>query len=114
MENQQIITGETSDGYHTFNDLYEHRSELFCALLRILKDPYYSSDCWRSKLHYDGTMLDGYFIAGIGTTPGEIITYHLEMKYWKSLDTITTFHRAPEWDGHTSNDVLHRLTKIGQ
>ena len=28
-------TGETSDGYHTFNELYRYRTELFAALCNL-------------------------------------------------------------------------------
>jgi hypothetical protein len=52
-------------------------------------------------------MFDGWFIAGIKTSCGDI-TYHLPLKHWdlfqcKQLDV------APEWDGHISDDVIRRL-----
>ncbi len=48
----ETITGETSDGYHTFNELYEHRHWLFLCLLAGHAGIY---PMWMSKAHYDGS-----------------------------------------------------------
>ena len=63
--------GEMSDGYHTFDELYEHRNWLFLCLAAE-----YRWISWFSQLHEDGTSLDGWFIAGIEFTRGPI-TYHI-------------------------------------
>ena len=98
--------GEISDGYHTFNELYEHRHSLMCALM--VSHPTRS---WKSKLHDDGTMFDDFFIVGM-KLPGGDITYHLPERYWEYLDSIETLEKAPPWDGHTSGDVLTRLAQF--
>ena len=94
------------DKYHTMKELYEHRRGLFCALAR------YNLSAWKSRRHADGELCfggDGSFVAGLHlATTGELITYHLPERWWgrclaKELNT------APEWDGHTSEDVLDRL-----
>jgi hypothetical protein len=95
--------GEISDGYHTFNELYEHRHILFLGMLSASREK-----AWRSKLHADGTMFDGWFIAGLDTELGTA-TYHLPLRMWHLFDVIREIDKAPEWDGHTSNDVLVRL-----
>lgn len=99
------ITGETSDGYHTFNELYEHRHALFLALMRQN-----SFNSWASKLHDDGAMMDGWFIAGMNL-PNGTVTYHLPIRLWD--DALKTgcneLLRAPKWDGHTSTDVVNRI-----
>lgn len=64
---------------------------------------------WRSRLHHDGSAFDGWFIIGIGKEKGEQITYHLPERMWSDCDWAETLDRAPEWDGHTSADVLERL-----
>lgn len=66
---------------------------------------------WKSKLHADGTMWDGWFIAGIGYEKGETLTYHLPMSEWDRLNS-DILENAPEWDGHTSDDVLSILNKF--
>jgi hypothetical protein len=77
------VNGNTSDGYHTFNELYEHRIALFIAL--VLCNPLIS---WRSKLHDDGTSFEGWFIAGMHLPTGDI-TYHLPMSDWDKLEGVT-------------------------
>ena len=92
-----------SDGYHTIAELYDHRCWLFVALM--LSHPDRS---WRSMQHHDGTSFDGWFIAGMRLPTGAI-SYHLPMHLWGTLYTVYAVERAPEWDGHTSADVLARI-----
>jgi hypothetical protein len=96
-------TGDISDGYHTFDELYEHRIELYIALCKTQKE------VWRSKLHSDGSYFNGWFILGINKEKGKQITYHLPISKWNNCDFAETLNIAPKWDGHTSNDVLNRL-----
>ena len=97
--------GEVSDGFHTFNELYDHRQVLFAALMNALSPVIVG---WKSKLHHDGSSLGPlWFIAGIDF-PGGTVTYHVNMRYW-GLFKCHERERAPEWDGHTSEDVLNRL-----
>lgn len=105
--------GETSDGYHTFNELYDHRHTLFLALCRVMS--FGDRDVvWRSQLHSDCSKLEGWFIMGIGTEPGMQISYHLPLARWTEADFAATYDRAPEFDGHTSADVLKRLRMLYQ
>lgn len=102
-----MSTGSMSDGYHTFDELYDHRITLFAALCRKLS---YRGSCWISKFHADGTMFEGWFIAGIGKKPGYQITYHIPLGRWHEFVTnCEELERAPEWDGHTPADVIERL-----
>lgn len=104
-----VDTNLISDGYHTFGELYEHRITLFIALCRIISIKYGFSMIWRSKSHSDGSVWDGWFILGIFTEQGKQITYHLPISKWDQADFAMTIPKAPEWDGHTSQDVLKRL-----
>ena len=101
------ITGETSDGYHSFGELYEHRHALFMALAQSNY-----KRAWMSKKHHDGSEMDGWFIAGIDLYTGTI-TYHLPMRLWDAcVETgAEVIPNAPKWDGHTSKDVIDRLMK---
>jgi hypothetical protein len=94
--------GETSDGYHTFNELYQQRHALFAALCAADR-----LNSWKSLLHDDGTMLEGWFIAGIRTDNGQV-TYHVPMELWAKFPA-NICQRAPKWDGHTPKDVVERL-----
>jgi hypothetical protein len=106
-------TGLISDGYHTFDELYEHRIALFIALCRIFIDATENPALvWRSKLHADGTMFEGWFILGMDTIYSGQITYHLPLSKWEETSFAETRDKAPEWDGHTPDDVLERLKKL--
>lgn len=103
-----------SDGYHTFKELYKHRVSLFVALCNTyVQLEYHPSQkkVWKSRLHSDGTMFDKMFIAGIWTEKWDTLTYHLPISKWDKLycDEIPN---SPEWDWHTSDDVLVLLGKI--
>lgn len=96
--------GDVSDGYHTFDELYEHRIALFIALMKS-----HPAISWWSKKHVDGTMWDGWIIAGMHLPTGDI-TYHLSDEYIPHLkDKVTELDTAPEWDGHTPADVVKRV-----
>lgn len=97
--------GDFSDGYHTFNGLYDHRCALFVALM--VSCPAIS---WRSRLHADGTGWGGWCVGGMDLPTGTI-TYHLPDSDWHLLDDsgVRTLERAPEWGGHTSADVVTRI-----
>jgi hypothetical protein len=108
---------QVSDGYHTIAELYDHRITLFIALCRVLncpseKDHYITQiEVWRSKYHSDGELAFGgeWFVLGIDKDEGEQITYHLPISRWDETEFAETLDRAPEWDGHTSADVIERL-----
>jgi hypothetical protein len=99
--------GELSDGFHTFNGLYEQRMILFAALVKAYKDR-----SWKSYRHEDGEWCfgGGWFIVGIDTPEGSY-TYHYENKYWDMFDCID-LPRAKHWDGHTEADAETRLMSL--
>ena len=97
------INGDTSDGYHTFDELYYHRTALFACLVALQP----RQMAFKSWKHSDGTMYEGMFIAGIYTSGGWC-TYHCEAKWWP-LFNCHEQEFAPEWDGHTPSDAIHRL-----
>lgn len=100
------ITGETSDGYHTFDELYDHRAKLFSVIVHDHREL-----AWKSRLHHDGTMYDGMFIVGI-ETPGGQATYHYDVDpYWGLFDC-EELDRAPEWDGHTPQQSIDRIAAL--
>lgn len=92
------ITGDTSDGYHTFNELYEHRTALFSVICNLF--PNFSYKSWK---HDDGTMYDGMFIVGIRTPKGHY-SYHCEAKYYNWFGNVGLLEKAPEYDGHKPED----------
>lgn len=102
----QAIDGDTSDGYHTFNELYHHRAVLFSVIVAKFADR-----AWKSKLHADGTMFDGMFIVGIETPDGQA-TYHYDVDPYWEMFRCKEMNRAPEWDGHTPDQAIERIGKL--
>jgi len=119
LEGVEKVDENTSDGYHTFKELYEHRITLFIALAKVYAETDFaewSKECpnvWKSKLHSDGTSFDGWFILGIHKDKGRQITYHLPLEKWNETEFAETLEKAPEYDGHKSEDVLKRLKDLG-
>ena len=105
MMNKKL--GQVTDGYHTFDELYEHRHMLWIMVCKR-----YGSMAWRARKHSDGSMYEGWFVLGLGAAPGRQLTYHLPLRLWDLCDGIIELSQAPEFDGHTSNDVLGRLKAI--
>lgn len=102
----QPIDGNTSDGYHTFDELYHHRAVLFSVIVEN-----FATRAWKSKLHADGTMYEGMFIIGIETPDGQA-TYHYDVEPYWNLFRCKEVDRAPEWDGHTPEQAIERIGKL--
>ena len=108
LKAREHITGETSDGYHTFNELYHHRAVLFSVIVAN-----YPERSWKSKKHSDGTMYDGMFIVGIETPDGQA-TYHYNIDPYWDMFKCRELDKAPEWDGHTPAQAIERIGKLGK
>jgi len=103
-----ISTKDISDVYHTFRQLYNHRTILFALVCNA-----YPELSWKSKKHFDeenDPMFNGDFIAGINTPQGPA-TYHIKLEYW-DLFNIIEIERAYPYDGHTSDEDLTRLSSL--
>lgn len=114
---------DVSDGYHTFQELYDMRLALTVAMLKPRANRIRFRDsfdekgviekiAWRSRQHSDGTMFDGMFIVGYGIQPGEFITFHYHDEHWDKFNFCEILDKAPEWDGHTDKDVIERLLSL--
>ena len=101
--------GDYSDGYHTFNELYEFRKVYNAALFNEWnKQDLY--DVHKSKKHFDGEECfgGGWFIV-VAVLPSGQISNHYELKDW-DLFKCPDYEKAKyEFDGHTGEDVIKRL-----
>ena len=103
--------GEFSDGYHTFNELYDYRKAYNAAFFNELaKQGLY--DVHKSRFHSDGEIPfgnDNWFIVMAELPTGQI-SNHYEMKDWNLFD-IPEKEKANVYDGHSPQDVYERLVK---
>ena len=98
LELPAVDVEKISDGYHTFEDLYEQRLILSATLAK--NNPY----AWKSKRHEDGSVPfgGGWFIMGFDTDEG-CYTYHYELNDW-DLFQCKELDKGKPWDGHTLGD----------
>lgn len=117
--------GNTSDGFHTFDELYDHRMLLNAALFNEWYRAKKRTEglpremvmnalgaVVKSKNHSDGQPCFGgdWFIV-VAELPTGQISYHYEMKYY-DLFRIPQVVLPPEYDDHTPADVVSRLAKF--
>lgn len=110
--NTKVDMGEVSDGYHTFNELYEYRMLYNAALFNeFAKQGLY--DVHKSRKHSDGEYPFGdsnWFIVMAELPTGQI-SNHYEMKDWDKFQ-IPEKPLANKWDEHSPKDVAERLTSF--
>ena len=106
-----VVTENTSDGYHTFKELYDFR-KIYNAVLFNEWTSGRKYQIHKSKKHSDGEECfgGGWFIV-IATLPTGQISNHYELKDW-DLFRCEERELADKWDGHTSQDVLTRLASL--
>jgi len=105
------IDENTSDGYHTFKELYEYRM-LYNALLFNEWAKQGKNQVHKSLRHSDGQPCfgGGWFVV-VAQTPAGQITNHYEMKDWDNFQ-VGIVNKAAEWDGHTPQEAAKRLNKL--
>ena len=108
-EQEPVIDGNTSDGYHTFNELYEFRKAYNIALFNewAANGKCFVHKSWR---HNDGELCfgGGWFIV-VSVLPQGQISNHYEAKDWDLFHIQETEKALFEFDGHTGVDVIERL-----
>jgi hypothetical protein len=119
--------GHLSDGYHTFNELYEFRKVYNAALFNewgnatwvrkikgdtVIGTKYSVHKSWK---HNDGELCfgGGWFIV-VAMLPSGQISNHYEAKDWDLFKIPETEKALFPFDGHTGQDVLARLKSLNQ
>ena len=112
LDGNGIDPYKISDGYHTFGELYEFR-KLYNALLFNEWAKLGKYEVVKSYRHSDGKFcFDSYrewFIV-VAQTPFGQISNHYKGEDW-DLFAVPEVSQAPNFDGHTPQDVLVRLEK---
>jgi len=123
---QSEVTENTSDGYHTFKELYEFRKAYNVALFNewgsqiveekklggaIVKSIKYNVH--KSWKHHDGELCfgGGWFIV-VAILPTGQISNHYKAEDWDLFKIPQAKKALFEFDGHTSEDVINRLLKL--
>lgn len=111
----QVVDGKTSDGSHTFDELYRFRL-LYNAALFNEWDHRGGYDVHKSWRHHDGELCfgGGWFVV-MAQLPGGQISNHYPAKDWELFE-IQERDVAAAWDGHETHDVdarLEQLLRIG-
>jgi hypothetical protein len=104
--------GELSDGYHTFNELYDFRKMYNAAAFNAwAKEGLY--DVHKSIRHSDGIECfgGGWFIV-MAMLPGGQISNHYKMEDWDLFQVPEVEIVKHSYDGHTAKDVLKRLEEV--
>ena len=105
--------GDTSDGRHTFTELYEHRRALTALLCRILVGMR-TLPCWRSRAHHpddESPMFDGSFIVGMELPTG-VVMYHYKIEFWDDFAGVPELEHSPKWDGSGPDVMLARMFEM--
>lgn len=104
MEKITIYVDDLSkigDGFHSMEELYQHRSSLFINLCNLLPD----------KAVYKHVGDEDYFLLYLELPTGQI-SYHLKIDYLKYLHKDIKEDNNHKWDKHTQYDVIKRLLHI--
>lgn len=101
---------ELSDGYHTFNELYDFR-KMYNACLFNEWAKMGVHNVHKSWRHHDGEKCfgkDNWFIVS-AKLPSGLISNHYKKEDWDLFQVPEVDKALFEFDGHTGKDVLERL-----
>jgi hypothetical protein len=100
-------TGSISDGYHTFDELYEYRMLYNAHAAEGWAQQGKAVKSWR---HSDGEECfgGGWFVVVVDLYPHGQVSNHYPAADW-GLFHVPEVDRAPEWDGHTPQEAARRL-----
>lgn len=104
--------GTVSDGYHTFDELYEFR-KLYNAALFNEWATRGKFSVHKSKKHFDGEECfgGGWFIV-VAALPSGQISNHYKLEDWDLFQIRETERALVKFDGHTAGDVANRLVSL--
>lgn len=114
IKTMKADTNKISDGYHTFEELYEFR-KVYNAILFNEWSYADRHNVHKSKRHFDGEECfgGGWFIV-VAELPTGQISNHYEMKDWDLFQVPATERSLVQFDGHTPTDVLNRLKHMAE
>lgn len=124
---ETTITENTSDGYHTFKELYEIRKAYNVALFNewasqiivekklggAIVESLGKYNIYKSWKHHDGELCfgGGWFIV-VAILPTGQISNHYKAEDWDLFKIREVEKSNVPFDGHTTEDVIHRLLTL--
>lgn len=96
-----IKEGDISDGFHTFGELYDHRTLLFLSWI--------ASDGRPGTIHVSKNHFPGWDLVAVQISPEEQISYHVPICYRDIVNQLPRSEDVYVFDGHTSEDVADTL-----
>lgn len=102
----QLADADKSDGYHTFNELYEHRTLLFLSALK--------AGAFKAQMVCEDHYPEWDVITCYTPNNYEQISYHVPIKYrdfYSHLDRCSKEQQENNFDGHDSKLVAQRIKK---
>jgi hypothetical protein len=122
------VRGGYSDGYHTFNELYDVRLALNASLFNewasayndykagltkgvsYFQEVFPKYDVHKALRHYDGERcFGGHWFIVVAKLDTGLISFHYPVKHWGKFDIPVYDKCKYEFDGHTTQDVIERL-----
>jgi len=96
-----------SDGYHTFEELYEYRKAYNALFANLAVDKFKVE---KTKNHYDGEPCFGgtHFKVYFQLPTGEV-SNHYKLEDWDLFDVPEVEKATIEYDGHTPAEALQRM-----
>lgn len=106
------VTQDTSDGYHTFAELYHYRM-LYNALLFNEWARAGLYDVHKAVRHADGGVIFGgrWFVVYAQLPTGQISNHYEIAADWYKF-RVPIRNTGAEWDGHTSQQAAERLAAM--
>ena len=93
-------------GWNTSQDLLDLELELVCLFAALCPELSFAS--WK---HYDGTMHEDDFVAGIYTPEGPI-SFHFNEQYADRFSHDVWIDRGPMYDGYKHRDAINRIDSL--
>ncbi len=105
--------GDITDGYHTFDELYDYRmlynAAFFNFLAALPGNPY---NVHMSFRHSDGKCcFDGYWFIVMANLPTGQVSNHYNVSDLGYFYCVPLHEKAEVWDGHTPDDAKERIAK---
>lgn len=112
---KNVFQKDVSDGFHTFQELYDIRLAYNAALFNTWANLscHHNIKIHKSYRHYDGSLCfcGGWFIV-CAELPDGVISNHYENIHWNKFRIKEVEKSTVPFDGHTTKDVIKRLLAI--